>query len=297
MTDHPHSIEQRLKRKLKLRRLRGKLFHAFCFCSSLVGILMLCFLMGSVLISGLKHVNIDFLSQFPSRMASQAGIKSAWVGSFWLLLLTGLICVPLGVGASIYLEEFAPKNKFTHFIQLNISNLAGVPSIVYGMLGLVVFVRTFGLGRSLISAALTLALLVLPVLIIASQEAIRAVPTSLRMAALALGASRWQVVRDHVLPASLPGILTGTILALSRAIGETAPLIMVGAFAYVAFVPQSLMDPFTALPIQIFNWVSRPQKEFHELAAGGIIVLMALLFLMNSVAIWVRYKYQKKAQW
>jgi phosphate transport system permease protein len=196
--------------------------------------------------------------------------------------------------AAIYLEEYAPKNRFTAFIEVNIANLAGVPSIVYGILGLAVFVRFMGLERSVLAGAMTMSLLVMPVIIIAAKEAIRAVPSSLRQAAFAVGATRWQVVRHHVLPSAIPGILTGVILALSRAIGETAPLIMIGALTYVAFVPEGPLDEFTALPIQIFNWTARPQETFHELAAGGIIVLLAILLLMNATAVYIRYRGSKR---
>jgi phosphate transport system permease protein len=204
------------------------------------------------------------------------------------------LAIPIGVLAAIYLEEYAPKNRFTAFIEVNIANLAGVPSIVYGILGLAVFVRFMGLERSVLAGAMTMSLLVMPVIIIAAKEAIRAVPSSLRQAAFAVGATRWQVVRHHVLPSAIPGILTGVILALSRAIGETAPLIMIGALTYVAFVPEGPLDEFTALPIQIFNWTARPQETFHELAAGGIIVLLAILLLMNATAVYIRYRGSKR---
>jgi phosphate transport system permease protein len=208
--------------------------------------------------------------------------------------LTALFSFPTGVGAAIYLEEYAPKNWFTRILQTNIANLAGVPSIVYGILGLAIFVRYFALGRSVIAGALTLALLILPVIIIASQEAVKAVPTSLREASYGVGATKWQTIRHHVLPVALPGILTGTILSLSRAIGETAPLIMIGALTFIAFPPRSPMDPFTVLPIQIFNWTAKPQAEFHELAAAAIIVLLVLLLVMNATAIFLRNRYQKR---
>jgi phosphate transport system permease protein len=211
-----------------------------------------------------------------------------------LVTLTASLAIPIGVLAAIYLEEYALKNRFTAFIEVNIANLAGVPSIVYGILGLAVFVRFMGLERSVLAGAMTMSLLVMPVIIIAAKEAIRAVPSSLRQAAFAVGATRWQVVRHHVLPSAIPGILTGVILALSRAIGETAPLIMIGALTYVAFVPEGPLDEFTALPIQIFNWTARPQETFHELAAGGIIVLLAILLLMNATAVYIRYRGSKR---
>ena len=213
----------------------------------------------------------QFLSSFPSRFPEKAGLNSALWGTLWLITLTVAFSVPIGVAAAIYLEEYGGKGKLSRLIEVNIANLAGVPSIVYGILGLVVFVRFFGFGRSVLAGSLTMSLLILPVIIIASRESVRAVPGSNRQAAFALGATRWQVVRSHVLPSALPGILTGVILAMSRAIGETAPLIMIGALTYIAFVPNGPMDAFTALPIQIFNWASRTQQEFHQLGAGGII--------------------------
>jgi phosphate transport system permease protein len=211
--------------------------------------------------------------------------------------VTAAIAVPLGVGSAVYLEEYARKNRFTRLLEVNLANLAGVPSIIYGILGLAVFVRFFHLERSLLAGSLTMSLLVLPVIIVASREAIRSVPAMFRHAAFALGASRWQTVRHHVLPAAVPGILTGIILSLSRAIGETAPLVVIGAFGYVAFVPEGPMDDFTVLPIQIFNWTSRPQKEFHELAAAGILVLLAALLLMNATAVLIRHRARRSRPW
>ena len=239
----------------------------------------------------------DILSSFASRFPTKAGLLSALVGSLYLLVFTALFSIPIGVAAAVYLEEYTARNRLTRFIEVNISNLAGVPSIVYGILGLVVFVRTLALGRSVVAGAATMSLLILPVIIIAAREAIKAVPQSLREAAFALGATRWQVVSRHVLPAALPGILTGVILAMSRAIGETAPMIMIGALAFVAFVPSGPLDDFTVLPIQIFNWASRPQPEFHALAAAGIILLLLLLLFMNSVAIIIRHRAQRNLKW
>jgi phosphate transport system permease protein len=259
-----------------------------------IGLVTLGVLIADVIHDGWRALSWDFLTSYPSRRPKQAGILSALVGSFYILILVALIAFPLGVAAAIYLEEFAPKNRLTATIEINLSNLAAVPSIVYGLLGLGVFVRTFMLGRSLLAGALTLSLLVLPIIIIASREALRAVPPSIREAGLALGASHWQTVRLFVLPAALPGILTGTILALARAIGETAPLITIGALTYVAFTPKSLFDPFTVLPIQIFNWISRPQPAFHERAAAGIIVLLAVLLLFNGLAIFLRARLQRR---
>ena len=289
--------DQKLQKNLVKRRLFGHIARITCLCAAFLGTLLLCVLLTDIVIDGWGYLNKEFLNNFPSRFPHKAGIKGALWGSVWLIGLTGLISLPIGVGASLYLEEFAPKNKITHFIQLNIANLAAVPSIVYGMLGLVIFVRWMGFGRSVLSGAMTMSLLILPTIVIASQEAIRAVPNSIRMAAMALGATRWQMVRDHSLPMSIPGIMTGVILSMSRAIGETAPLIMIGALTYVAFVPTSPKDPFTALPIQIFNWASRPQIEFHKVAAAGIIVLLASLLSMNTLAIFIRHRLERNRQW
>ncbi|MFQ6045004.1 MAG: phosphate ABC transporter permease PstA [Gemmatimonadales bacterium] len=242
---------------------------------------------------GLPWLDKQFLTDFPSRFPERAGIKSALWGTLWLISLTALISIPVGVAAAIYLEEYAGRTRLNAVIDVAIANLAGVPSIVYGILGLAIFVRWLALGRSVLAGALTMSLLILPVIIISAREALRAVPNSIRRGACALGATRWQTVRHHVLPSALPGILTGTILALSRAIGETAPLIMIGALTYVAFVPEGPMDAFTALPIQIFNWVSLPRKEFHQLAAAGIVVLLTVLLLMNAAAVIIRHHSQR----
>jgi len=285
---------ERLNALLRKRQLRSRLFEWICAGVTGLAVVILALLLQDVFVDGYRWVDAQFLNSFPSRFPEKAGIKSALAGTLWLVSFTALIAIPTGVLAAIYLEEYAPKNRLTHFIEINIANLAGVPSIVFGILGLAIFVRFFGLGRSVIAGALTMSLLILPVIIIAAKEAIRSVPNSLRLAAFALGATRWQVVRAHVLPSALPGILTGIILALSRAIGETAPLIMIGALTFVAFLPESPMDEFTALPIQIFNWTARPQETFHELAAGGIIVLLAVLLLMNAVAVFIRYRGSKK---
>ncbi len=276
------------------RRMWGRAFHAVCAMATLLGVVALAVLLFDVVGDGLGQVDVEFLSSFASRFPDRAGIKAALLGSIWILGLTALIAFPVSVAAAIYLEEYAPRNWVTRLIQLNIANLAGVPSIVYGILGLTVFVRALALERSIISGALTLSILILPIIIIASQEAVRAVPDSIRQAAYGLGATRWQVVSQQVLPMAMPGILTGTILALSRAVGETAPLIMVGAVGFIAFTPSGLGDAFTVLPLQIFNWISRPQEEFHALAAGAILVLLALLLTMNAVAILLRNRYQNR---
>jgi phosphate transport system permease protein len=274
------------------RRLKGQAFAWLCGLATLVGVVALAVLLSDVIVDGVGRLNIDFLTSFASRFPERAGVKAALAGSVWILTLTALISFPISVAAAIYLEEYARRGWITTAIQTNIANLAGVPSIVYGILGLALFVRALGLERSIISGALTLSLLIMPVIIMASQEAVRAVPRTIREAAYGLGATRWQVVSQQVLPMALPGILTGTILALSRAVGETAPLIMVGAVGFLAFTPQGLTDQFTVLPLQIYNWVSRPQDEFRQLAAAGIIVLLALLLTMNAIAIVLRNRAQ-----
>lgn len=288
------SIFQDANRKqINHRRKKDLVLHLVFIAATSVGIIALMALIISILADGLAKVTPELFTNYPSRLASRAGMKSAVVGSIYMVLIMAPLSFILGVGAAIYLEEYAPKNKFTSLIQLNISTLAGVPSIVYGILGLTIFVRTFGFGRSLLAGALTMTLLILPIIIVSSQEAIRAVPRARRDASFALGANKWQTVSRSVLPSSISGILTGVILALSRAIGETAPLVMIGALSFVAFLPKNILDQFTVMPIQIFNWMSRPQLEFQQLAAGGIIVMMVFLVLMNISAIIIRNKYQK----
>jgi phosphate transport system permease protein len=278
-----------------------RLFGWVSLAATLLGLVVLAALVFNVLGDGLPRIDWQFLTSYPSRKPENAGIYSALVGSIWLLVLTGMIAFPIGVATAIYLEEYAEPGRLPDLVEVNIANLAGVPSIIYGLLGLELFVRVFSPltgGRSVLAGALTMALLVIPIVIIASREALKAVPTSLRLGGYALGATRWQVVWALVLPSALPGILTGTILALARAIGETAPLITMGALTYVAFVPElgleGLRSPFTVLPIQIFNWVSRPQAGFHVNAAAGIIVLLLLMLLMNLAAILLRNRYQKR---
>jgi len=272
-------------------------FQAICILAMLLPLLLLLVLLGKALVDGWPRLDWAFLTGYPSRKPDEAGLLPALVGSIYLMGLTAVIAIPLGVGAAVYLEEYASKGWITSLIEINISNLAGVPSIIYGLLGLEVFVRTLGLGRSLLAGAATLSLLLLPMVIMSSREALRTIPQSLREAAYALGAERWPTVRRVVLPMSLPGILTGIILSLARAIGETAPLITIGALTYVAFLPDSLQSPFTALPIQIFNWTSRPQAAFHVNAAAGIIVLLAIMLLLNSLAIWLRDRMHWRASW
>jgi phosphate transport system permease protein len=263
-----------------------------------------------LVVSGLGRLNIDFFLNFPSRKAGQAGILSAWVGSLLVMLVTASIGIPLGVAAGIYLEEYAPKNIWTNIVEINVSNLAGVPSIVYGLLALGLFVYTLGTGRSIFTAGLTLALLILPIIIVSTRESIRAVPWSLREAAYGIGATKWQVTRDHVLPAAIPGILTGVIIGMSRAIGETAPLVTIGALSFIAFLPPSpittqfpfisfawLFEGFTVLPIQLFNWVSRPGQDFHANAAAAGLVLLVITLMLNGVAIYFRFQLRKKLKW
>lgn len=276
------------------RRRVGLVFEWACLATTAVGAVLLALLLIDVARDAVGWLSLDFLTHFPSRFPQRAGIKSALLGTLWIMGLTAVFSFPLGVGAAIYLEEYAPKNWLTKTIETNISNLAGVPSIVYGILGLAVFVRFLGFGRSLLAGSLTLTLLILPVVIISAREAIRAVPRSIREAGLALGATQWQTIRRLVLPMAFPGILTGMILSLSRAIGETAPLIMIGALTFIAFTPESVMDPFTVLPIQIFNWAARPQEEFHHLAAAAIVVLLVVLLSMNAIAIVLRDRAQRR---
>lgn len=275
------------------RRRMDFALHILFVIATSIGVVALCALMIDILIDGIARLQPTLFTEFPSRKAEGSGMKSAFVGTIYMLLLMAPISFVFGVGAAIYLEEYASKNRFTRLIQLNISTLAGVPSIVYGILGLALFVRLLALDRSLIAGVLTMTLLVLPIIIVSAQEAIRAVPKSRRDASFALGATKWQTVSRSVMPSAIPGILTGVILAMSRAIGETAPLVMIGALTYVAFLPDGLRDSFTVIPIQVYNWLSKPQPEFKELAASGIIVLLVLLLLMNFSAILLRNKYQK----
>lgn len=288
------SVTRTPKSNLAHRKRMERVFYGVCLAATVLGIVMLVLLLYTLLRDGLSRLSWEFLQSFPSRFAERAGIKSALYGTLWVISLTGLIAVPVGVAAAIYLEEYAHRNRITGFIQMNIANLAGVPSIVYGLLGLALFVRLLALERSIWAGALTMSLLILPTVIITTREALRAVPSSLREASFGLGATRWQTIRLQVLPAAFGGILTGIILSLSRAMGETAPLITIGALTYVAFVPRGPNDGFTVLPIQIFNWASRPQQGFHETAAAAILVLLAVLFAMNSLAIYLRHRHQQR---
>ncbi len=276
------------------RSLRALGFHVVLLLCLLIGILTLLTLLVDVFQDGFARLSVGFITSLDSRLPSRAGIKPALIGTLWLMGLVALVSFPLGVGAAVYLEEIAARNRFSRFIELNVANLAAVPSIIYGLLGLAVFVRALHLGRSILAGALTLVLLILPIIIVAAREALRAVPPSIRQAALALGATELQTVWRQTLPAALPGILTGVILGLSRAIGETAPLITLGALTYVNFVPDGPLEEFTAMPIQIFNWVSRPQDEFQGIAAAGIILLLVVLLTMNAIAVYLRHRYETK---
>jgi phosphate transport system permease protein len=277
-------------------RRKARVFQGLMLFSLTIGILTLAVLLIQVVMEGWPRLNMDLLTNFPSRRPARSGAQSAILGTIWLMGVVMATAVPLGFGAAIYLEEYAdPKRWYNRLIELNIQNLAAVPSIVYGILGLAFLARgPFGLGRTLLAGGLTLTLLVLPIVIIAGREAIRAVPNSIRQASLALGATKWQTVSRQVLPAAIPGMATGTILGLSRAIGETAPLILLGALTFVTFNPDGLTSQFTALPVQIFNWISRPQEEFKVLAAAAIVILLVVLLAMNSVAIWLRNRYYQR---
>jgi phosphate transport system permease protein len=278
---------------LSARRAGDRLLALFGLLAMLLGLVTLGALLYDVLLDGAGRLSWQFLTSYPSRRAEDAGIFAALVGSLYVILLTAAISIPLGVAAAVHLEEYATRGRLARLIEINIANLAGVPSIIYGLLGLGLFVRMMDMGRSVLAGACTLALLALPVVILATREALRAVPPSLREGSYALGATKWQTTWHQVLPAAFPSILTGLILALSRAIGETAPLITIGALTYVPFAPDSIWSPFTVLPIQIFNWVSRPQAAFAENAAAGILVLLVLLLVMNATAIVLRDRLQR----
>lgn len=275
------------------RRFGDLLLSSFGLIAMLLALTTLGALLFTVISDGGARLSWDFITSYPSRRASQAGIYPALVGSIAVISLTALLAIPVGVAAAIYLEEYGVRGRISRLIEINISNLAGVPSIIYGLLGLGLFVRALGMGRSVLAGACTLGLLVLPVVILSTREALRAVPKTIREGSYALGATKWQTIRHQVVPAAFPGILTGLILSLSRAIGETAPLITIGALTYVPFAPDSIWSPFTVLPIQIFNWVSRPQSAFAENAAAGIVVLLLLLLAMNATAIALRDRLQR----
>ena len=290
------TLKEKFNPRLQMRKLVGGLFLVLFILCVLVGVTGLVTLLARVLVEGLPSLDWHFLTtRSTSRHVEESGILSAMVGTAWIMFLTALFTVPIGVGAAVYLEEYAPKNKLTNFIEINISNLAGVPSIVYGLLGLAVFVNYLALGRVILAAGLTLSLLVLPIVILASREAIRAVPSSHREAAYALGATQWEVIRSVVLPSAVPGIATGTILALSRAIGEAAPIIVIAAAVFITFVPATPFDRFTVLPVQIYAWTNRPQ-DFQSLAAAAIIVLLVMLLSMNAIAVYIRNRFQKRSE-
>lgn len=279
---------------IQKNRLKDQLFKYWGIACTLFGLVLLVVFIGNILIDGIQRIDWSFIINLPSRKSEKAGIYTALMGSIWILLCTTIIAFPIGVAAGVYLEEYSKKNRFSALLEINISNLAGVPSIIYGLLGLEVFVRIMNLGASVLAGSLTLSLLILPIIIVATREAIKAVPKSIKDASYALGASKWQTIWNQILPASGGGILTGVILALSRAVGETAPLIVVGALAYVPFAPSNPLDEFSVLPIQIFNWISRPQHGFIENAAAAIIILLLITFFMNGIAVYFRNKWQKK---
>jgi len=299
-----------MKRSITRRKIADTAFAAVGLSATLVGVVTLLALILGLILDGLPRLTWQFFTSYPSRFPEQAGILPAWVGTCLVMLVTAFAAVPLGVAAAIYLEEYAPRNWVTDLIEINVANLAGVPSIVYGLMALGLFVYQFRLGASILTAGLTLALLILPMIILTTREAIRSVPTSIREAAYALGATKWQTVKDHVLPYSSGGTLTGLILAFSRAVGETAPLMTIGALSFIAFLPHPpwqpefpylsfrwLMDSFTVMPIQMFNWVSRPQEAFHLNAAATGLTLIGMTLLMNGLAIFLRARYRKRIRW
>ena len=295
--NNPETTKNRRQRLHAVRVLRDRIFVTGFVLAVIVGIAGLAALLLDVLVDGLPFLNWNFLTNYASRKPLDSGILAPLAGTIWIVGMTALLTIPIGVGTAIYLEEFASKSRFNRLIQLNIANLAGVPSVIYGLLGLAVFVQfLFNGSRNVTAGALTMTLLVLPIVVIASQEAIKAVPSSYRDAAYAMGANRWQVVKMVVLPQALPGMMSGIILALSRAIGESAPILIISSLVWVTFVPASPDSKFTVLPLQIFTWISQPQHAFRGIAAAGIIVLLIVLLSMNGVAIWIRSKYQQRPE-
>jgi phosphate transport system permease protein len=298
-------------RALIIKHKRWDMIFALCGLMALmIGVLTFAVLFVGMAIDGLPRLSLEFFTNFPSRRAEHAGILSAWIGTTLVMLVTAAAAIPVGVAAAVYLEEYAPKNLVTDIIEINVTNLAGVPSIVYGLLALGLFVYTFGFGQSILSAGLTLALLILPVVIVATRESIRAIPSAIREGAYALGATKWQTTADHILPYSAPGIMTGIIIGMARAIGETAPLITIGALTFIAFLPPApvqrgfpflnfewLTSGFTVMPIQMFNWTSRPEAAFHQNAAAAGLVLVVMTLSMNAVAIFIRYRLRKNIKW
>jgi phosphate transport system permease protein len=309
-SETPSKRTAELRALIRTHKRWDQIFALIGILAMMVGILTLFALFAEMVISGMPRLSVEFFTNFPSRRAGQAGILSAWVGSILVMMVTAFFAVPVGIAGAIYLEEYAKKNWFTDIIEINIANLAGVPSIVYGLLALGLFVYTFGFGQSILSAGLTLALLILPIVIVATRESLRSIPRHIREAAYGCGASQWQVVRDHLLPYSTPGILTGVIIGMARAIGETAPIITIGALTFIAFLPPVpgtgepaaglfdwLFSPFTVMPIQIFNWTSRPDPAFHQNAAAASLVLVVMTLGMNALAIWLRYRLRKNIKW
>ena len=301
---------QEIRRLVARGKQWDKVFVIIGLICLMIGVLTLAVLLAGLVQDGAGRLNWDFFTSFPSRRAENAGILSAIVGSSLVMLLTAITAIPLGVAAGVYLEEYARRNWVTEIIEINVNNLAGVPSIIYGLLALGLFVYALDFGQSILSAGLTLALLILPIIIVATREAIRAIPSMIREAAYALGATRWQMVRDHIVPYSTGGILTGVIIGLARAIGETAPIITIGALTFIAFLPEAplstqfpfvsfewLKSPFTVMPIQMFNWMSRPQAAFQENAAAAGVILVVMTLLMNATAIWLRLRYRKRIKW
>lgn len=301
---------EEIKKRITISKFKSNVFMIVGLLSILVGLVLLFAVFIDLFIDGARRLDYKLFTSFPSRFPEEAGILSAWVGTVLVMFVTAAAAIPLGTAAGIYLEEYAKKNWLTDVIEINISNLAGIPSIVYGLLALSLFVYFFKFGESILTGGLALALLILPIVIMATREAIRAIPNSIREASYALGATKWQTVKNHIIPYSMGGILTGIIIGLSRAIGETAPIITVGALTFIAFLPSSpitsefpfisfkwLLDPFTVMPIQMFNWVSRPQHEFHINAAAAGIVLLIMTLIMNAIAIYIRYKTRKKIKW
>jgi phosphate transport system permease protein len=293
-------------------KLKDSIFQAVGIFCLAVGLLVILLLVGDMLLRGLDRLSLDFFTNFASRRAAQSGILSAWVGTILVMFVTAMAAVPLGVAAGIYLEEYAKRHWVTDIIEINITNLAAVPSIVYGLLSLGIFVYAFGFGQSILSAGLTLALLILPIVIVSTREAIRSIPAMIREGSMAVGATRWQTCRYHIIPYAMPGILTGVIIGLARAIGETAPIITIGALTFIAFLPPApfsatsegtaglfewVMSPFTVMPIQIFNWTSRPDPAFEVNAAAAGFVLMVMVLSMNALAIWLRYRLRKNIKW
>lgn len=299
-----------LDSRLSVRKFKDHLFAVVALLLLFFSLLTLIALIIDLARTGVPRLSLEFLWHFPSRFPEKAGILSAWVGTLCIMLVTAICAIPVGIAAGVYLEEYAPKNLLTAFIELNIVNLAGIPSITFGLMALGLFVYRFGFGQSILTAGLTLGLLVLPIVIVATREALRTIPNHIREAAYGVGASKWQMIQHHLLPYSTGGILTGVIISLSRAIGETAPLITIGAMTFIAFLPsapvqaafpyvsgQWLMDPFTVMPIQMFNWISRPQPEFHVNAAATGIVLLGMTLMMNAVAIYIRARFRKRIKW